>query len=71
MHTHTDNRLGLALSLASSLEPSSALAKRALGHGAKPRAEDLDALLSQLLTETDRACVYPEDGVLDADFDDL
>ncbi len=70
MHAHHDNRVGLALSLASSLEPSDPLAQYAKRHGAQQSADDLDALLADLLNAADLAG-YPDDNCIDTDFDDL
>lgn len=78
MHTHhaAHSTPGLLLTLSSELPRSSALARKArvvaarLQHGASKR--DLDAaatLLSQLLDASDALALYPEDGVLDPDFD--
>ncbi len=69
MHPHHDNRVGLALSLASSLEPSDPLAQHAKRHGARQSADDLDALLADLLNAADLAG-YPADGVLDSEWDE-
>lgn len=68
---HHDTRRGLALSLASTLEPSPATrqARRRI-EGASTRADDLDALLADLLDAADLAG-YPADGIIDTDFDDL
>jgi len=67
---HHNARRGLALSLASSLEPSPAArqARRRI-EGASTRADDLDALLADLLNAADLAG-YPADGVLDSEWDE-
>ena len=67
---HHDARRGLALSLASSLEPSPAArqARRRI-EGASTRADDLDALLADLLNAADLAG-YPADGLLDSEWDE-
>lgn len=69
MHAHHDSRIGLALSLASSLEPSDPLAQRAKRLGAKHRAE-LDDWLKDLLTAADASLPYPDDGIIDPEFDE-
>lgn len=66
-----DHRTGLVLSIASSLEPSHPAARKARKHGARDRAKDLDALLAELLTASDDAGLYPDDGCIDPDFDNL
>ena len=67
---HHDTRRGLALSLASTLEPSPAArqARRRI-EGASTRADDLDALLADLLNAADLAG-YPADGLLDSEWDE-
>lgn len=78
MHANTDpSTAGLLLSLASAI-PGTALARRArrtadaLSHGASTTAQRHAAdLLADLLTATDPELAYPEDGVLDEDFDVL
>jgi hypothetical protein len=68
---HHDARKGLLHSLASTLEPSPATrqARRRI-EGASTRADDLDALLADLLNAADLAG-YPDDNCIDTDFDDL
>ena len=70
MHPHHDNRVGLALSLASSLEPSDPLAQHAKRHGAQQSADELDHWLKDLLTAADASLAYPDDSLIDPDFDD-
>lgn len=67
---HHDARRGLALSLASTLEPPAARQARRRIEGASTRADDLDALLADLLSAND-TLAYPEDGIIDPDFDYL
>ena len=66
---HHDARRGLALSLASTLEPPAARQARRRIEGASEIADDLDALLTDLLNAADLAG-YPADGLLDSEWDE-
>lgn len=66
---HHDTRRGLALSLASTLEPPAARQARRRIEGASEIADDLDALLADLLDAADLAG-YPADGLLDSEWDE-
>jgi len=66
---HHDARRGLALSLASTLEPPAARQARRRIEGASEIADELDALLADLLNAADLAG-YPADGVLDSEWDE-
>lgn len=66
---HHDARRGLALSLASTLEPPAARQARRRIEGASEIADDLDALLADLLDAADLAG-YPADGLLDSEWDE-
>lgn len=66
---HHDTRRGLALSLASTLEPPAARQARRRIEGASEIADDLDALLTDLLNAADLAG-YPADGLLDSEWDE-
>ena len=66
---HHDARRGLALSLASTLEPPAARQARRRIEGASEIGDDLDALLADLLNAADLAG-YPADGLLDSEWDE-
>lgn len=66
---HHDTRRGLALSLASSLEPPAARQARRRIEGASEIGDELDALLADLLNAADLAG-YPADGLLDSEWDE-
>lgn len=65
-----DHHAGLVLSIASSLESPHPAARKARKHGARDSAQDLDALLAELLTASDDAGLYPDDACLDAEWDE-
>ncbi len=67
---HRNARRGLALSLASTLEPPAARQARRRIEGASEIGDELDALLADLLNAADLAG-YPDDNCIDTDFDDL
>lgn len=66
---HHNARRGLALSLASTLEPPAARHARRRIEEASEIGDDLDALLADLLNAADLAG-YPADGVLDSEWDE-
>lgn len=66
---HHNARRGLALSLASTLEPPAARQARRRIEGASEIGDDLDALLADLLNAADLAG-YPADGLLDSEWDE-
>lgn len=66
---HHDARRGLALSLASTLEPPAARQARRRIEGASELGDELDAMLADLLNAADLAG-YPADGLLDSEWDE-
>ena len=66
---HHDTRRGLALSLASTLEPPAARQARRRIETARDPAE-IDSWLKDLLTAADAALAYPDEGIIDPEFDE-